>query len=120
APKRVLPRSHDRSPLERNDRYLPADSFLPVGRISLITLGTKVCTLLTAQNGRCDVFATTRNKRGGGAIRKPVPRFVSRIPARKSCSSQFRVNDLTKQNYENEIRIHHHNHRVVAVPSIHT
>src|SRR4029077_15077749 len=39
---------------------------------------------------------------------------------RKSYSSRSQVNDLNKTNYENEIRIHHHNHRVVADRSIRT
>jgi hypothetical protein len=115
---------HDRFRWGRNDPHLPAGSFLPVGRTSFTTLGTKDCILLTAQNDRCDVFATARNKPGGGAIRKRVHRSVSPIPARKSCSSQSQVNDLTKQNYENEIRItiaiiarccrsqHSHKHRL--------
>ena len=39
-----------------------------MGRISFTTPATKDCILLTAQNDRCDAFATTRNKPGGGAI----------------------------------------------------
>src|SRR6185295_9438976 len=80
----------------------------------------KDCILLTAQNDRCDAFATTHNKPGDGAIRKRVHPSVFPIPVRKSFSSQSPVNDLNKTNYENEICIHHHNHRVVADRSIRT
>src|SRR5438105_8242463 len=58
---------------------------------------TKDCILLTAQNDPCDAFATAHNKPGGGAIRKRVHPSASLIPARKSCSSRFQVNDSTQE-----------------------
>jgi serine protease Do len=65
--------------------------------MSFTTPATKDCILLTAQNDQCDAFATTHNKPGDGAIRRLVHRFASRIPARKSCSSQSQVNDSIQQ-----------------------
>src|SRR5512132_3327188 len=65
--------------------------------MSFTTPATKDCILLTAQNDRCDAFATTHNKHGDGAIRKREHPSASPIPARKSCSSQFQVNDSTQQ-----------------------
>src|SRR5260370_32358054 len=81
----------------RNKPRPAAGSFLPAGRISFTTLATKDCILLTVQSDRCDAFVTTPNKPGGGATRRPVHPSASRIPARKSCSSQFQVNDSTQQ-----------------------
>ncbi len=75
----------DRFRWGRNDPRHPASSFLPVGRMSFITRGTKDYILLTDQNDRCDAFATAHNKPGGGAIWKRVHRFACPIPARKSC-----------------------------------
>jgi serine protease Do len=87
----------DRFRWGRNDPRQPASSFLPVGRTLFITRGTKDYILLTDQNDRCDAFATTHNKPGGGAIRKRVHPSVFPIPAKKSCSSQSRANDLTQR-----------------------
>src|SRR5262249_56207154 len=79
------------------------------------TLATKDCILLTAQNDPCDVFATTHNRRGGGAIRRRGHPSVFPILARKSSSSQSQANDSTQQTNENEIRIHRQRHHRIAV-----
>src|SRR5438128_8354353 len=86
--------------------------------MSFMTRATKDCILLTVRSDPCDASATKPNKPGGGVTQKRVHRFASRIPARKSSSSQFQVNDSTKQNHENKIRVHHHSHSVLAVGSI--
>src|SRR5215208_2950745 len=88
---------HDPFRSGRNDRDHRAGSFLPGGRILFITPATKDCILLMAQNDRCDAFATTHSKPGVGVIRKRAHLSVSPIQARKSCSFQSQVNDLTKQ-----------------------
>src|SRR5947207_1961988 len=88
---------HNRFRSRRNDPHPPAGSFLPVGPMSFTTPEMKDCILLTAQNDRCDAFTTTHNKPGDGAIRKRAHPSASPIPARKSCSSRFQVNDSTQQ-----------------------
>src|SRR5205814_7486170 len=93
-------------------------SFLLVGPMSFITRGTRACNLLRVRTDQCGDSGTKRNKAGGGVTRKPAHRFGSHIPARRSSSSQFQVNDLTKRNHENKIRIHHYNYRVAAAGRI--
>ena len=77
----ISPRpKHDQLRSGRNDPYLPAGSFLPVGRTSFITRAMKDCILLTAQNDRCDVFAIStqqtwrwRNPETGASLRVSYP-----------------------------------------------
>src|SRR5438094_9784733 len=82
------------------------------------TRATRAYNLLRVRSDPCGDCGTKCNKPGGGVTRKRAHRFGCHIPARKSSSSQFQVNDLTKRNHENEIRIHHYNHRVAAAGRI--
>jgi hypothetical protein len=55
------------------------------------------CIFLTVRNDPYGAYGTKPSKPGGGVIRRRGHRFASRTRVRKSSSSQFQVNDSTKQ-----------------------